>query len=237
MRVLAYPIHHTLTRPPLTFQSQPVPHTMGRLSSRGSSCHHQHGSPPSNRPSTTSTSISELSQYLDRHTISGQSQSDAVPIRTRILHHPSDSDPSFHRLVSSPRQKTLRRQFSGVHFARIASVVEDVGRDDQSVCDASSTSSFSDVTTSPSLSPDESSAARSSYFQLASQPSPVATAETGSRGSTHHAYGPEVYKMNKDLRHSASKDSIGGHQKIHKSIRMRKRVRDMSVTAEKMARR
>jgi len=181
---------------------------------------------------STSTSISELSQQFNHHTISSRKPSISRDIPTIRLNAQNQSYPSpiQPRLVSSRRQSLVRRQYSAAHLSRIASMVSHVS---DSAYGSPASATPSDSTASPSLSSDEASPPAFSYFKIVPRPSVSSTLDASTLNTSHTRPRTDSYKISKELRHSISRDTLGAQEKVMKPIRMRRRARESSGTLEK----
>ena len=189
-------------------------------SSRESSPCYENGYSGSGRYST-SNSIAELSRHFNQHTLSPRRPStvleDSTP-RARDTNPYLQSPNSFSNRVCRRRQSINRLQCCSGHLSRISTLVEGMLQTGESHYD----SSTFDDSTSPSLSPDEHEPTSDTYMGFtplpASAPVPGAGTPTSPQHSLRHSHS---YKIDKELRHSASRDGLGKPM-VKKKIRMRR---------------
>lgn len=180
-----------------------------------------------------SNSIAELSRHFDQHSLTARRPSiarEGTTPRARDHNQPHQAANSFSNRVCRQWQSVNRLQCSSTHLSRISALVEDMVQTSQPLYDPPHPNSRLDDSTSPSLSPDEQQSSGSSYFGFAPLSSSSASA-IGGYGSVQHSQQPShSYKIDKELRHSASRDGIGGNQRmVQKKIRMRKSSKSLSM--------
>ena len=202
-------------------------------SSRESTPCYDSGYSNSARRISTSTSIAELSQHFDRHSL--QPRRPSIPsegplLRSRESNINLQSSNSFSNRVCRRRQSINRLQCSAAHLSRISALVEDMVQTNQPLYEPSHVSSMFNGSTSPSLSPDEVPPSTSSYFNLNSIPS--VSSGGGDSEPLQHFPRQNSYKIDKDLRHSASRDGMGT-QKVLKKIRVRKSSMKLATDTRK----
>ena len=178
----------------------------------------------SDRRFSNPTSIAELSQYLDQHTLTPPrpniSRDRSTP-RASELTPPLHSSNGFSSRVCRQRQSISRLQCSSAHLSRISALVEDMLHTSRPLYDSSHPSAPLEDSGSPPLSPDE-IAPMPSYFSLASIPSSCCAAN-GNAGLPQHSLRQSYpYKIDKDLRHGGSREGTGQQPMVKKRIRMRK---------------
>ena len=185
----------------------------------------------SRRYSTTPTSIAELSQHFDRHTLTPRRPTIARDYPTSLARDQSQSlhsASSFSNRVCRQRQSLNRLQCSSAHLSRISALVEDMVQTGLPTYDpVHPHSRLDDSSTSPSLSPDEQQPPNgASYFGFTPLPSTSATASASAQHSLRHS---QSYKIDKELRHSASREGVGsgGQRMVKKKIRMRKSSKNL----------
>lgn len=210
------------------YDPYPMDDSVSPTSSRESTpCHDNGYNDTPDRGYSISTSIAELSQHFDQHTltprrpsVSGQG---SVP-RACELNPPRQHPKSFSNRVCCRRQSLNRLQCSSDHLSRISALVENMVKTGQPLCEATHAVALLDDSTSPSLSPDEIPPI-TSYFNVSS---PRACSSYGANGDTrlpqHSLRHSQSYKIDKDLRHSASKEG-SGKPMVKKKIRMRKSLK------------
>lgn len=196
-------------------------------SSRESSPSYDSSSGASSRRYPT-TSIAELSQHFDRQTLTPQRTN---ILRENLIPRAGDHTQTLHPPSSSFSSRVYRQRQSLNRLSRISALVEDMVQTGLPTYDPTHPDPLlsDNSSTSPSLSPDEQEPlAESSYFGFTSLPSSSAIASaTGAYGLAQHILRhSHSYKINKDLRHSASRDGrgmgMGGQRMVKKKIRMRK---------------
>ncbi len=200
-------------------------------SSRESSPCYENGYNGSRRYST-SNSIAELSRHFNQHTLSPRRPStvleDSTP-RARDTNPYLQSPNSFSNRVCRRRQSINRLQCSSAHLSRISTLVEGMVQTGQPYYD----SSMLDDSTSPSLSPDEHEPTGDPYFGFT--PLPASTAEIGAdspSSAQHSLRHSHSYKIDKELRHSASREGLGKPM-VKKKIRMRRSSKSLSKGSSK----
>ncbi|KAK0508877.1 hypothetical protein JMJ35_008248 [Cladonia borealis] len=189
-------------------------------SSRESSPCYENGYSGSRRYST-SNSIAELSRHFNQHTLSPRRPStvleDSTP-RARDTNPYLQSPNSFSNRVCRRRQSINRLQCCSGHLSRISTLVEGMLQTGESHYD----SSTFDDSTSPSLSPDEHEPTSDSYMGFTPLPASATGIGAGSPTSPQHSLRhSHSYKIDKELRHSASRDGLGKPM-VKKKIRMRR---------------
>ena len=210
----------------------PYPNTMGHSASPTSSrestpcCDNEDDGSPEQGYSI-STSIAELSQHFDQHTLTPRQPSLCVERSTpcaREPNFPHHSPSSFSNRVCRRRQSLNRLQCSSDHLSRISALVEEMVQTGQSLHDPIHPAPLLDDSTSPSLSPDE-VLPMASYFSIPStRPSSSLSANCDSRLPQHSIRSLQSYKIDKDMRHSASREGTGKPM-VKKKIRMRKSLK------------
>ncbi len=169
-----------------------------------------------------STSIAELSQRFDQHTLAPRRPSVCVEgsiSRAREPGPPHQSPNSFSNRVCRRRQSLNRLQCSADHLSRISALVEEFVQTGP-LHEPSHPAALLNDFTSPSLSPDE-VPPMASYFNVPSRPSSSSSANWDPRFPQHSLRHSQSYKIDKDLRHTASREGIGKSM-VKKKIRMRK---------------
>ena len=184
-----------------------------------------HGSPERGYP--IATTIAELSQHFDQHTLTPRRPSvcveGSIP-HARELNPPHRLPNSFSDRVCRRRQSLNRLQCSSDHLSRISALVEEMVQTGQPLYEPTHPAALLDDSTSPSLSP-EVVPPMASYFNIsASRPSSSSSANCDPRLPQHSLRRSQSYKIEKDLRHSASREGIGKHM-VKKKIRMRKSLK------------
>ena len=183
---------------------------------------------------SSSTSIAELSQHFGQHTLSPRRPSVCVEgsaPRARELNAPPHSPNSFSNRVCRRRQSLNRLQCSSDHLSRISALVEEMVQTGQPLHEATRPTTLLDDLTSPSLSPDE-VPPMASYFNISSsRPSSSLGAKCDPRLPQHSLRRSQSHKIDKDLRHSASREGIGKPM-VKKKIRMRKSLKMLESGAK-----
>ena len=182
-----------------------------------------HGS----RRYSSSNSIAELSRHFNQHSLTPRRPSTVLNESTPRARDPNpylQSPNSSSNRVCRRRQSINRLQCSSTHLSRISTLVEDMVQTGQpyNTYDPTYSSSMLDDSTSPSLSPDEHV---SSYFGFSSLP--ASSAVGGSNAAQHSLRNQHSCKIDKELRHSASRDGLGKPM-VKKKIRMRKSSKSLS---------
>lgn len=184
-----------------------------------------HESPEQRCP--ISTSIAELSQHFDRHTLTPRRPSvclEGLIPRARELNPSHHSPNSFSTRVCRRRQSLNRLQCSADHLSRISALVEEMVQTGQPLPEPTHPTAFLGDSTSPPLSPDE-VPPMASYFSFSSpRPSPSFSASCDPRLEQHSLRHSQSYKIDKDMRHSGSREGLGKHM-VKKKIRMRKSLK------------
>ena len=210
--------------------STPMEDSISPSSSRQSSPFHLHSHSASERgAATAATSIAELSHHFGQHTLSqrhlGLEEDDLLSSPSEHgCHHCSLTSPSRRQ-----RQYVNRLQHNSTYLSRISALVQDVVQSTQPIYDSTHPNALLEDSTSPSLSPDDEAPSAESYFGFTSL-RPSSFAARGSqdpvRQSTRY---PRSYKVDKDLRHAASRGGgIGtGQRMVQKKIRMRRRTKTL----------
>ena len=186
------------------------------------------------------TSIAELSQHFDRHSLTPCRPSiclEGATPRTREpnpLHH---SPTSFSNRVCRRRQSLNRLQcVSDHHLSRISALVEEMVQTGQPLYEPTHPSALLDDSTSPSLSPDEIPPMASpiaSYFNIpTSTPSSSFSANCDTRLPQRSLRHSHSYRIDKDVRHRASRDGVGKPM-VKKKIRMRKSLSMLEGAAKR----
>lgn len=180
------------------------------------------------RGSPISTSIVELSQHFDQHTLTSRRPSVCVEgstPRARELNPPHHSPISFSNQVCRRRRTLNRLQCSSNHLSRISALVEEMVQTGQSLFEPTNPPSLLDDSTSPSLSPDEVPPMASYFNRPSLRSSPSLSANCDPRLSQHSVQQSHSYKIDKVLRHSASSREGVGKPMVKKKIRMRKSLK------------
>ena len=183
------------------------------------------GSPERGYP--ISTSIAELSQHFDQHSLTSRRPSACIESfapRARELNLPNHSPNSFSNRVCRQRKSLNRLQCSSEHLSRISAFVEEMVQTGQPLYEPTHPAALLDDSSSPSLSPDV-VPTMSSYFNVrSSRPSSSYDGNGDPRSPQHPLRSSQSYKVDKDLRHSASREGIGKPM-VKKKIRMRKSLK------------
>ena len=199
-------------------------------SSRESSPCYENGYNGSRRCST-SNSIAELSRHFNQHTLSPRRPSTVLEdptSPTRDTNPYLQSPNSFSNRVCRRRQSINRLQCCSAHLSRISTLVESM-QTGQSYYD----SSTYDDSTSPSLSPDEHEPVPDSYLGFTPLPASATGIGAGSSSSAQlslrHSHS---YKIDKELRNSASREGLGKPM-VKKKIRMRRSSKSLAMGSNK----
>lgn len=208
-------------------------------SSRELSPSYEHGyNRVSRRFPAASNSIAELSEHFDLHSLTPRRPSiprDVLTPRARE-HNPSLHSPtSFSNRVCRQRRSMNRLRSSSTHLSRISALVEDMVQTGLPTYDPTHPTSMLNDSTSPSLSPDEQLPSATSYFGFTPIP-PSSISATGSHSFSlqHSLRRAQSYKIDKDLRHSASREGTGSNTRlVKKKVRMRKSSKSLSSGAGK----
>ena len=174
-----------------------------------------------------STSIAELSRHFDQHTLTHRRPSvsgEGSTPRARELSPLCQPSNSFSNRVSRQRQCLNRLQCSADHFSRISALVEEMVQTGQPFCETTHPAALLDDSTSPSLSPDEISPMASNFKTSSPRPSSSYSVNGDTGLPQHSLRHSQSYKIDKDLRRSASKEGIGKPM-VKKKIRMRKSLK------------
>lgn len=197
-------------------------------SSRESSPGYENGYHGSRRYSS-SDSMADLSRHFNQHSLTPRRPSTVLEKST-----PRARDPNPY--LQSPnsssnracRRRINRPQCSSAHLSRISALVEDVAQTRQPyhIYDPTHSSSMLDDSTSPSLSADEhASPSSKSYFGFT--PLSASSAVGGSNTAQHSLRHQHSYKIDRGLRHSASRDGLEKPM-VKKKIRMRGSSKSLS---------
>lgn len=218
------------SRQPAYYTSRIMEDSTSPESSRESSPCYENGYNGSRRYSA-SHSIAELSRHFSQHTLSPRRPSTVLedsPPRTRDTNPYLQSPNSFSNRVCRRRQSINRLQCCSAHLSRISTLVESM-QTGQSYCD----SSTYDDSTSPSLSPDEHEAVPDSYLGFTPLPASATGIGAGSSSSVQHSLRhSHSYKIDKELRHSASREGLGKPM-VKKKIRMRRSSKSLAKGSNK----
>ena len=197
-------------------------------SSRESTPFPDNGYDVSGRQYRTSDSITELSRDLDRHTLTTRTRRPSTSPEgpgtrpcEQIQHLQSPT--SFSNRVCRRRQSINRLQPSSSHLTRISTLVENMVQTGQPLYDSTHPRAMLDDSTSPSLSPDEVSPNTSFYFGFS--PISPSSVSSGSDLAQHSQRYFQSRRIDRELRHSASKD--GNITLVRKKIRMRKSSKNL----------
>ncbi|KAL6713967.1 hypothetical protein ACLMJK_008461 [Lecanora helva] len=187
----------------------------------------------SERYATTSTSIAELSQHFDHHSITTRRPAitmDHSNPNPRDFSHSIHSTSSFSNRVYRQRQNLSNLHHSSPRISRISALVEDMVETGLPTYDSlEPLSRVDESSTSPSLSPEEQPPPiEASYFGF----TPVTASSAGPLASARHS---QSYKIDKELRHSASRDAIGGQKMVKKKVRMRRSFKSLRKGTGKRA--
>ena len=188
---------------------------------------------PATQCSATYNSITDLSQHFDRHSLTSRRPSvvrETLPLRARDHVQSLQSASNFSNRVCRQRRSLNRLQCSPTHLSRISALVEEVVQTGHPIYDSTYPNhSTLDDSTSPSLSPDEQRPSQSSYFGFTPL-SPSSTSTFGAR-TTHSTRQVPSCKVDKELRHCTSRESIGGQRMVQKKIRMRRSSKSLGKPA------
>lgn len=204
------------------YDSYPMNDSVSPTSSRDSTpCYDSGYNISSEQGYPISTSIAELSQHFDQHTLGPSVCVEGSIPRARELDPPRHSPNSFSSRVCRRRQSLNLLQCSADHLSRISALVEGMVQTEPPLHEPTHPAALVDDSTSPSVSPDE-IPPMTSYFDISSSRlSPSFIANCDPRLPQHSLRHSHSYKVDKDLRHSASRDGIGKPM-VKKKIRMRK---------------
>jgi len=193
----------------------------------------------SRRCSAASTSIADLSEHFNQNSLTprrpNESRDGSTP-RARE-HNPSlQSRDIFSNRLCRRRQSKSRLQCSSIHPSRIWALVEDMAQIGLPTYDPTHSNPMLDDSTSPSLSPDEQPPSAASDFGFTPHTS-SSTPTIGSHGyvsAQHSSRHSLSYKIDKDLRHSVSREGLGGTTRmVKKKIRLRKSSKSLSNSTGK----
>lgn len=203
------------------YDSYPMNDSVSPTSSRESTPSYDIGyNDSSERGYPISTSIAELSQHFDQHNLGPSRCVEGLTPCARELKLPHSPN-SFSNRVCRQRQSLNRLQCSADHLSRISALVEGIAQTGPPLHETTHSAALLDDSTSPSLSPDE-IPPMASYFNISSSRlSPSFIANCDSHLSQHSLRHSQSYKIDKDLRHSGSREGIGKPM-VKKKIRMRK---------------
>ena len=210
--------------------------------SRGPTPSYENGSTQSTRRySPASNPIIELSQHFGQHSISPRQPIVARgTLESRITDHPRDlqSTNNFSDRFCRRRHGQDRLQCSSARLSRISALVEDMVHTGLPAYESTHPDPMLDDSNSPSLSPDEQQPSFPSYFGfMAISASSISTSRAGAYGSTLHPLRhSHSYKIDKDSKHNALRDGIGGQRIVKKKIRMRKKEKDLAQPTGMMRR-
>ena len=188
----------------------------------------------SGRRYSISDSIAELSREFDQHTLTPRSRRPSVSRdgstpRAREHYQHLQAPSSFSNRACGRRQSINRLQCSSTHLSRISALVENVVQTGQPLYDSTHPNAMLDDSTSPSLSPDEDPPSMTdSYFGF----TPLASSSTsgGSGLAQHSLQYSQSHRIDKELRHSASRGEV---TLVKKKIRVRKSSKSLSKGARK----
>ncbi|CAD6573592.1 MAG: hypothetical protein ASARMPRED_006207 [Alectoria sarmentosa] len=206
------------------YDPYPMDDPVSPTSSRESTPCYDNGFNSSPERYPLSTSIAELSQHFDQQTLTPRRPSICIERsapRARELNPPQHSPNSFSNRVCRRRQSLNRLQCSSDHLSRISALVEEMVHTGQPVHELAHPAAPVEDSTSPSLSPDE-IPPMASYFNMSSSSSYSANGDM--RLPQHSLRHSQSYKIDKDLRHSGSREGIG-KPLVKKKIRMRKSLK------------
>ena len=200
-------------------------------SSRESSPCYENGYSGSRRYSS-SNSIAELSRHFMQHTLSPRRPSAVLEDstqRARDINPYPQSPNSFSNRVCRRRQSINRLQCCPGHLSRISTLVEGMLQTGESYYDSSTLND----STSPSLSPDEHESTSDSYMGFTPLPASATGTGEGSPTSPQHSLRhSHSYKIDKELRHSASRDGLGKPM-VKKKIRLRRSSKSLPKGSNK----
>lgn len=176
------------------------------------------------RSFNASYSIAQLSQQFDKHTLEPQQQPSHLRSPPNDLHDLARDRPaSAHNqnAVRRRRQSMIRRQCSAASISRLSSLVQDLLEDDTLSCDTH-IAPLEVCDSLPPPQPDEST-------PLQSPTSSSASASCCSEDGEFELYssfrGQTKSKIDKEMKHSNSKEAVG---RQYKDIRIRKSIRRKS---------
>ena len=212
------------------YTSREMEDNISPSSSRESSPCYENGCNGS-RLYSTSTSIAELSRHFNQHTLSPRRPSTVLedsPPRTRDTNPYLQSPNSFSNQVYRRHQSINRLQCCSAHLSHISTLVESM----QTGQSCYNSSTFDD-STSPSLSPDEHEPVPNSYIGFTPLPAPATGIAAGSPSQVQHLLRhSHSYKIDKELRQSASREGLGKPM-VKKKIRMRRSSRSLAKGSNK----
>jgi len=192
------------------------------------------------RYAATSNSIAQLSHHFDQHTLTPRRPNvtrEAPSQRARDNPQPLQSASGFSNRACRQRQSLNRLQCSSTHLSRISALVEDMVQTGLPTYNPTHPNTMLNDSTSPSLSPDEQQPPATSYFGFTPLTPPSSASPSAMRGygpAQHSIRNPHSYKIEKELRHSASRDRMGGGQRmVQKKIRMRKSAKNLGKAVGK----
>ena len=210
--------------------SESMVDSISPCSSRDSSPVHLDSYSASERGATmAATSIAELSQHFGQHSLSQQ----RLGLEENGLLSSPNEHGCDHCTSSNPsrrqRQYASPLQHNSPHLSRISAVVQDMVQSTQPIYDSIHPLSMLEDSTSPSLSPDDEAPSAESYFGFTSLRSSAFTARRFQDPARQSSRFPRSYKIDKDLRHTASRGGgIGtGQRMVQKKIRMRRRAKTL----------
>ena len=181
-----------------------------------------------------SHTIAELSQHFDRHSLTPRRPNLAREGSSTTVFRARDHISSLHSTNSFSNRVHRQRQClqrSSARLSQMTVLVEsmvETGLPAYGSLHPAST--LEESSTSPSLSPDDQQSSAESYFGLTPLPSfsSLSASAGGAHGSAHHSLRPSrSWKVDKELRHSASRDGIGGQRMVQKKVRMRKSEKNL----------
>ena len=225
------------------YHSYPMDNTISPTSSRESTPSYDlpyHGSPE--RGHSIATSIADLSHHFDQHTLTPRRPNvcgDASTPRARELNQPHHAPTSFSNRICRRRQSLNRLQCSSEHLSRISALVEEMVQTGQPLYEPTHPTALLDDSLSPSLSPDEippMTSPMASYFNISPpKPSSSYSPKCDLRLPQHSLRQSHSYKIDKDLRHNASREGVGKPM-VKKKIRMRKSLKMLDGGAKRCER-
>lgn len=207
------------------YDPYPMIDNVSPTSSRESTpCYDNGYSDSAERGYPISTSVAELSQHFDQHTLTPSVCVEGSIPRALELGPPHHSPNSFPNRVCRRRQSLNRLHCSADHLSRISALVEEMVQTGQPLHETTHPAALLDESLSPSLSPDE-VPPMASYFKVSPpRPSSSFSANCDPRLPQHSLRHSQTYKVDKDLRHSGSREGIGKPM-VKKKIRMRKSLK------------
>lgn len=204
------------------YDPYPMNDIVSPTSSRGSTpCYDSGYNDSSGRGYPISISIAELSHHFDQHSLGPSRCVEGFTPCARELKLPLHSPNSFSNRVCRQRQSLNRLQCSADHLSRISALVEGMVQTESPLHEPTHPAALLDDSTSPSLSPVE-IPPMASYFNISSSRlSPSFITDCDSHLPQHSLRHSQPYKIDKDLRHSGSREGIGKPM-VKKKIRMRR---------------